>query len=282
MSLSLSFSFPISSSSFLLSSTSEETVRSLRVELKITSKELAEASCQLLLARDEEAKLVLENKALVTESMNREITLKEVQSEAERRESIVLRDLEALRSDIMSKEKQLIDVTEGADEKLSKALQENEKAEAEILKMHNANKALKTQLDSSVAEMDSCRTDGAIEKDELQKLVLREKDLSNQCSQLETQRVALLKEIRGASSKVMEGERKIEELLESIAGSKGDIDSIHQEMSSVKEGAAAEIEGLNRLLEESRELLRDSERAKLLMAGDSVDRLAEVTRVSQI
>ena len=282
MSLSLSFSFSISSSSFLLSSTSEETVRSLRVELKITSKELAEASSQLLLARDEEAKLVLENKALVTESMNREITLKEVQSEAERRQSIVLRDLEALRSDIMSKEKQLIDVTEGADEKLSKALQENEKAEAEILKMHNANKALKTQLDSSVAEMDSCRTDGAIEKDELQKLVLREKDLSNQCSQLETQRVALLKEIRGASSKVMEGERKIEELLESIASSKGDIDSIHQEMSSVKEGAAAEIEGLNRLLEESRELLRDSERAKLLMAGDSVDRLAEVTRVSQI
>ena len=282
MSLSLSFSFSISSSSFLLSSTSEETVRSLRVELKITSKELAEASSQLLLARDEEAKLVLENKALVTESMNREITLKEVQSEAERRQSIVLRDLEALRSDIMSKEKQLIDVTEGADEKLSKALQENEKAEAEILKMQNANKALKTQLDSSVAEMDSCRTDGAIEKDELQKLVLREKDLSNQCSQLETQRVALLKEIRGASSKVMEGERKIEELLESIASSKGDIDSIHQEMSSIKEGAAAEIEGLNRLLEESRELLRDSERAKLLMAGDSVDRLAEVTRVSQI
>ena len=282
MSLSLSFSFSISSSSFLLSSTSEETVRSLRVELKITSKELAEASSQLLLARDEEAKLVLENKALVTESMNREITLKEVQSEAERRQSIVLRDLEALRSDIMSKEKQLIDVTEGADEKLSKALQENEKAEAEILKMQNANKALKTQLDSSVAEMDSCRTDGAIEKDELQKLVLREKDLSNQCSQLETQRVALLKEIRGASSKVMEGERKIEELLESIASSKGDIDSIHQEMSSIKEGAAAEIEGLNRLLEESRELLRDSERAKLLMAGDSVDKLAEVTKVSQI
>lgn len=282
MSLSLSFSFSISSSSFLLSSTSEETVRSLRVELKIASKELAEASSQLLLARDEEAKLVVENKALITESMNREITLKEVQSEAERRESIVLRDLEALRSDITSKEKQLIDVTEGADEKLSKALQENEKAEAEILKMRNANKALKTQLDSSVAEMDSCRTDGAIEKDELQRLVLREKDLSNQCSQLETQRVALLKEIRGASSKVMEGERKIEELLESIASSKGDIDSIHHEMSSVKEAAAAAIEGLNRLLEESRELLRDSERAKLLMAGDSVDKLAEVTKVSQI
>ena len=194
----------------------------------------------------------------------------------------MLRDLEVLRSDITSKERQLIDVTEGAEKKLSKALQENEKAEAEILQLRNACKALKTQLDSSVAEMDSCRTDGAIEKDEFQKLGLREKDLSDQCSQLETQRVALLKEIRGASSKVMEGERRIEELLESISSSKGDVDSIHQEMSSMKDASAAEIDGLNRLLEESKELLRDSERAKLLMAGDSLDKLTEVTKVSQV
>lgn len=194
----------------------------------------------------------------------------------------MLRDLEVLRSDITSKERQLIDVTEGADGKLSTALRENEKAKAEILQLHNANKALKTQLDSSVAEMDSCRTDGAIEKDEFQKLILREKDLSDQCCQLETQRVALLKEIRGASSKVMEGERRIEDLLESISSSKGDVDSIHQEMSSMKDASAAEIKGLNRLLEESKELLRDSERAKLLMAGDSLDKLAEVTKVSQI
>ena len=265
-----------------LSLPSEETVRSLRAELKVASKELAAATSQLELAREEEAKLIIENKNLITDNENREIALEERQSVVENRESMALRDMDDLRATIASLEEQLRTAAIEAEEKLLSALQENKKAEAEVLRLLTAVKALEVQLEGSVAEMSSSRTESVIEREEHQRIVLSERDLTNRCSQLQKEKMALIREIGGASTKVVDSELEIDRLVAMIANSKSDLDSLQHEMSSFKDAAAAEAEGLHHLLEESKERLRDSEKATLLVTGDSANKLAQVTKVCPI
>jgi predicted nucleic acid-binding Zn-ribbon protein len=219
---------------------------------------------------------------LITDNKNREITLNERQSLVENRESLALRNMDDLRATIASLEEQLRTAAIEAEEKLSSALEENKKAEAEVLRLLNVVKALEVQLEGSVAEMSSSRTESVIERKEHQRVVLSERDLTNRCSQLEKEKMALIREIGGASTKVVDSEREIDRLLATIANSKSDLDCLQHEMSSFKDAATAEAEGLRRLLEESKERLRDSERATLLMTGDSVDKLAQFTKVCSI
>ena len=195
---------------------------------------------------------------------------------------MALRDMEDFRANIASLEEQLRTATIEAEEKLSSALQEIKKAEAEVLRLLTAVKALENQLESSVAELSSSRTESVTEREEHQRVVLSQRDLTNRCSQLEKEKMALLREIGGASTKAVDSEREIDRLLAVIANSKSDLECLQHEMSSFKDAAAAEAEDLHRLLEDSKERLRDSERATLLVTGDSADKLAQVTKVRSI